>query len=151
MTIWNKEQGSYISLPFNLHCKAIAAIFFIPYCRLTWGHCPSSSMCVHTSSRTPSDSPDVFSTNPVPSHQEASPVQILECSELHHRQGGWSAADRDRLFHGSLGCVETIWSRHDTVWRDVAEMLCYFWNTCKHIPLYARRYSIQYMPWKSRL
>ena len=32
-TIRNKEQGSYFSLTFDLHCKVIAALFIIPYYR----------------------------------------------------------------------------------------------------------------------
>ena len=28
-----------ISLTFDLHCKAIAALIFIPYCRPIGGHC----------------------------------------------------------------------------------------------------------------
>ena len=34
-----KNQQAAIHLPIDLHCKAIAASFFIPYCRLIWGHC----------------------------------------------------------------------------------------------------------------
>ena len=29
-----------INLPFNLRCKAVAALFFIPYCRPIWGYWP---------------------------------------------------------------------------------------------------------------
>ena len=36
--IYGIESKAAISLPFNLHCKSIAALFFIPYCRPIWGH-----------------------------------------------------------------------------------------------------------------
>ena len=39
-TIPNKEQDGYISLLFDLLCKAIALLLFIAHCRPIWGHCP---------------------------------------------------------------------------------------------------------------
>ena len=34
------KSKAAINLPFNLHCKSIAALFFIiPYCHPIWGHC----------------------------------------------------------------------------------------------------------------
>ena len=32
-TIWNEEQVSYLVWYLTLHCKAIAVLFFILYCR----------------------------------------------------------------------------------------------------------------------
>ena len=34
------KSEAVISLPFNFHCKVIAALFFIPYGHPIWGHCP---------------------------------------------------------------------------------------------------------------
>ena len=34
-----KSKATSISSPFNLHCQAIAALLFIPYCRPIWRYC----------------------------------------------------------------------------------------------------------------
>ena len=39
--LYGIESKAAICLSFNLHCKAIAVLFFIPYClRPLWRHCP---------------------------------------------------------------------------------------------------------------
>ena len=37
--LYGIKSKAAISLPFNLHHKSIAALFFIPYCCPIWGHC----------------------------------------------------------------------------------------------------------------
>ena len=37
-TIRNKNKAA-IDLAFDLHCKAMTALLFFPYCCLIWGHC----------------------------------------------------------------------------------------------------------------
>ena len=38
MTTRDKEEGSHVVLPFDSHCKAIAALFFLPLHCLIWGY-----------------------------------------------------------------------------------------------------------------
>ena len=38
--LYGIKSKAAISFPFNIHCKAIAALFFIPYCRFISGYCP---------------------------------------------------------------------------------------------------------------
>ena len=35
------KDTAAISLTFDLHCKAMAALLFIPYSHPIWGHCPN--------------------------------------------------------------------------------------------------------------